>query len=829
MPAALRATVLATLLTLLLAGIVDLVAGACGGGFPAGMMAFGAVLLALGWGAVHEGTGRPPARASFAWLGLAAALPMLGGWAPWSGLAALLLVLPLRATGARIAGLVAERPSAMTGAVCGGILGMWWVLANGLGLPLYLGVWALTGVAQRALLMPPVAHRNDDPVPPGTALYGAGVAWLLLALWPWLDVLDTSSAAHDVLRFSAAAVVFLLGWVTIGGAAAEWRHHRIVSLLAAVALGALATGVAQDAAWYTSQLGYTASIGSQTLREWTGSDSPFLSEENPAYPIVLALAMLALPVALAGVMLRSLGGPRPRGRAFLSPLRAGAGAALVVAGTSPERFAALGGLPAAAALLVGAALEGWRTPGKRSLRIALAGAAVLAAAFFVRPSAAPLAGYPFQDAYTWRTVEAEDGERMQALTLSSVVRVIERESPVAEDARFLMDGRNFAAPQVGERQAWRDETRFAAELAGAPKRALLVGTPWGPVVEDLRAFGVEDLTQVCDPPLLARMEFRRAGIAGVELRRTVAQADGAYDLVLMRDTLLWEERHHLLRQELLLQCRQRVAPGGVVAFACSPAQFMPGMLPQWIDEFRAAFDIAELWVLPQGPAALRLLIVGRDVVSGVPDSDVLRVSLKALPAGRLFLYRAPASRSLSLLAPTDRKMVDGHRSVKRAAEVLAELREQESGDGISLLGFYAEQLAAQRYSAHDELFASPYATEIGEGALAELMRVARERPDSPTLHATWAEVGRALVEQREVEAADRYFGMLHEELGWNDPEVMLTLAHVAVEMLEDGLALERVDAALAERPGWRPAEELRALIVAGEAPVQDLHAGHDHD
>ena len=71
MPAALRATVLAALLTLLLAGIVDLLSVGLGGGFPATVMAFGGVLLALGWGAVHEGAGPPPARASFVWLGLA--------------------------------------------------------------------------------------------------------------------------------------------------------------------------------------------------------------------------------------------------------------------------------------------------------------------------------------------------------------------------------------------------------------------------------------------------------------------------------------------------------------------------------------------------------------------------------------------------------------------------------------------------------------------------------------------------------------------------------------------------------------------------------------
>jgi hypothetical protein len=829
MPAALRATVLTALITLLLAGIVDLVSLGLGGGFPVALLTLGGVLLALGWGAVHEGAGPPPARASFAWLGLAAALPVAAVWAPWAGIGGLLLILPLRATGARLAGMVAERPSALTGAVCGAILGVWWVLANGLGLPVYLTAWALTGLAQRALLMPPHRPRPDDPVPVGTVLYGAGVAWLLLALWPWLDILDSSSSTQDALRFMPAAVVFLLGWVTVGGAAAEWRHHRIVSLLAAVVLGALATGLAQDAAFYTSKAGYTASIGSRTLREWTGSDAPFLSEENPAYPMVLSLAMLALPMVLSGLMLRALGGKQPRGRAFLSPLLAGAGAALVLAGTAPAAFTAAGATLAAGALLGGAALEGWRTRGKRAARIVFAGVPLLAAAVFVRPTAPPLADYPFQDAYTWRVATDEEGRPMQEVTLSSVVRVVERESPVAGEAQFTMDGRNFAAPAVAERAAWLNETRFVADLVGDPQRVLLVGTPWGAAMGALREAGAEDLVQVCDPPQLARMEFRRAGIAGVETHRTVSAAGDGFDVVLLRDTLLWDGRHHLLRRELLEQCRRRVETGGVVAFAASPAQFEPGMLPQWLDDFRTVFPVAEVYLLPEGPAAMRLVLVGRDTPSGVPDADVLRIKTQELPAGRLFLFRAPARRSLVELAATERKLVDGLRSVKRAADVLAELREQERGDRASLLGFYAEQLAAQQYSAHDELFASPYATEIGPDALVELMRVTRTHPDSPTLHRTWADVGRALVEQREVEAIDRWFTLLHDELGWRDPEVLLTLAHAAWEMLDDALALEFVDAALAQRAGWRPAEEMRALVVAGEGPQVDMHTGHDHD
>ena len=56
-----------------------------------------------------------------------------------------------------------------------------------------------------------------------------------------------------------------------------------------------------------------------------------------------------------------------------------------------------------------------------------------------------------------------------------------------------------------------------------------------------------------------------------------ALAPGSQDLILIRDPLMWDSAHHLLRQDLLLQCRRRLTTTGVLAFSCSPEQFTAGL------------------------------------------------------------------------------------------------------------------------------------------------------------------------------------------------------------------------------------------------------------
>ena len=368
-------------------------------------------------------------------------------------------------------------------------------------------------------------------------------------------------------------------------------------------------------------------------------------------------------------------------------------------------------------------------------------------------------------------------------------------------------------------------------MIGEPKRATVIGSPWQPAFEVLRHIGFDELTAVCDPPELARMEFLgTADENAVRIRRTAALAPGSQDLILIRDPLMWDSAHHPLRQELLLQCRRRLATAGVLAFSCSPEQFEVRMFPQWVDEFRRMFDVVEVWLLPDGLDGMRLVVTGRSTRGGVQDQEILGIELKDLPAGLPFLYRAPLRRSLPALADTDYKVVDAHRSIRRAAAVLEELHDQEQGERLSLLGFYALQMQAQVYSIHDSyLVESPYSVEISEEALNELLRLSRSQPDSAVLREMWAEVGRGLIEQQDIGTANRYFTILLDELDWREPEVLLTLAHAALEMLEDELALERLEAALELRPGWRPAEELHRIVVAGEGPQRELHAGHDHD
>jgi len=160
---------------------------------------------------------------------------------------------------------------------------------------------------------------------------------------------------------------------------------------------------------------------------------------------------------------------------------------------------------------------------------------------------------------------------------------------------------------------------------------------------------------------------------------------------------------------------------------------------------------------------------------------------------------------------------------------LGELAAVEANGSSSLVDFYAAQLSAQEYSVHDTfLDRNPYAIETSEEALAKLLETARAYPDSASIRNVWQTLGVILVEQREIAWMDQYFTVLHEELGWSQPEILLVLAHVAIESLDFELAGEYVGEILTNAPNFNPAIELKKLVEAEETVPHDAHAGHNH-
>lgn len=866
-----------TALAGLLFGVADAIRIALGGATADTLLAQGYVLLALATGLRYQSAGHVPLRASFLLLGLGGVLPMLAGFAPLGAAFSAFLFLPLRATGARIAAAAQSAPAGGS-MLALGIFSAWLILtATAPGLPGYLVVWILAGLLQR-MVIPPADSKLESQAPDWLSIFppllaGAGIGLAVLHMASFAAMFDASGTAQDLSRGLSLGVVFFAVWFTFGSGFAETRLRLPIASAICLAAAALLARFVPYAAFLAGPEGFYYWVKHPDLKERFFADDAALSEEHPLYVPLLTLALFAIPAALLALLLRNtlrrdgLGiGPQS-----LAPLVGGFSIALLGTSLMPASMRT-DALPLVSVVLMGAAsglfFQQW-IPRRWAQYLSILIVAGVLGMTLPRDSV-PIMRHSLTDSFVWRAelaseeLDWEAETALQQTDLFNLSRLLRRDSAnmgEAQQRALLFDNRNRLSASTNSLDARRAEAILAYGLAAEPSAVCWVGVPQPQVAESLLQHGVKELTFATDPASVAEMALADYTLAkqsplqadqALHFQRSLVHCDGPYGLVLFDSAAMWDKRHNILRAELLRQASLRLEADGTCVFLLSPEQVPPGMLPQWFAEFSAVFPQTTVLLLPDGLSRMRIAFFGRkgDAADawplpaahlqpalqqfGLPVADAddlasLELHLKPNTGGNHWLFRGPFRPSDAALAPTIHHLVDGMRSIERAAAVLAELKEFEVADRPSLLGFYAAQFAAQEYSVHDTYFDNnPYATETSEAALDGLMEITLLHPDAAPVHRTWGDVGVSLVESREISWLDHYYGRLFHELGWQEPEIRLGLAHSAMEMLDFELALEHLDLILAQHPNFLPAKELKRLAEAEEQVPRDEHAGHNH-
>lgn len=852
----------------LLVGLADIIAVMLGGATRDYLLATGFEALALGLGARHRGAGHVPLRASFVLLGLAGGLPLLAGFAPVSAAFLAFLFLPLRALGAQWRAALSLHPAGPSLWVIGLSFGFWLGAGLGLGLPGYLVTWLLAGSLLRSLR--PGDAKADAPealdwldLGPNLLLGFALTLWVLFFL-PYRALFDTSTVPLDSMRWLTLAVIFFLAWFTLGSGLAESRFRSWARLLCLLLLALAAAPLASRIADISQPDSFLLWLSKAGMRELAGTEDRFLPEQSWVFVPWLTMVTLGPAAVLLGLAGRTSIPKRDPGLRWFFPLLTGVGIALLTSGISASTTL----LPQVGtmAVLVLAAAMLWRSlrqPAGAARWVAVT-LSVAVGIWGARGVERPQVGYPLPDNFVWKPQLAGEvsafssGSPLQSLGWASVPQRQTRSSPseLAQlDASLLLDSRCFVSTAPNGFRSKPSELLMAAAAAPKLESVLMVGVPDAPSVHTLSRAANPTFTFACDPPQLVPLALEGSVLArGAAVQRSLATTDGPFDLVFLRGEGMWEGRRSVLRSESLLQASLRMTPGGICAFACGPEELLPGMLPTWIEEFRSVFDQVSVFVLAEHMSKARILILGcnptvdrlfhwnttsealaealrqHDLpLDSVADWSSLELPLPNSLPKNPWLFRAPMRSAEKRLAATAYRLIPELELERRAAAVLAEMADLQGEEVGGLAAFYSEQLGAQVYSVHDTYLArNPFATESSEQALQALLQLTRKFPSSQSLARVWKKLGVVLVEQREIGWMSEYFSILHQELGWQQKEVLLVLAHAALESLDFDEAESLTEEILAADPDFRPAQELRALAHEGETVPHDAHAGHDH-
>jgi len=878
---ALRLFLFFTAVVALLLGVADSISLLLGGATRDYLIASGFTLLALGLGAVFRGAGHVPLRASFLLLGLGGALPLLAGFAPVGAAFAVFLFLPIRALGAQLTAAIESHKAGASLFACAAAFGLVLFSNAGLGLPGFIAIWAVAGVLQR-LTIPPApptpkgekeAKTELEPRPPlrhllPNLLAGSGLTFLVLFLLPYRDVFDSGAVDQDLRRWLTISVCLLAGWFTFGAAlaTADGQVRKIAAAVGTLGLALALRPVTSFVAKLSTPEVFAYWMSNQRLRDWSGSDAPILAEENPFYvPWLTILSFGALTFAV-GIALRVLLRTERTSASSIAPVIAGAGATLLLCGVSSSTSLLPHVGTLAVMFLVGASIATWSVEQTNVQRRWIGiGIVAIAAAIGLRAVERPTIGFPLRDNFIWKQQVAGAnsdmplGSSLSAVGWVSTPRRFTRTASAElnqADMSFVFDGRTKLGPEPLRTPAQISEALLAASLTPDPQRILMVGSPEPATVGALQQLLHPQFTFACDPPQIVPLALDGLEIASEStIQRSLATTDGPFDVVLLRGSGIWEGRRSSLRVENIRQAALRLEEGGVCVFACAPEQLVPGMLVQWIVEFQRVFDKVSVFVLPDGMSNARILIAGSDGTSlvegnwptassalavgldqfGLPvntveDLRALEVQLQdELSSGSYWMFRGPMRGAEAKLAPTAFKLIAELKNVERATSVLSELAAVELADSFSLVDFFVAQLGAQEYSVHDTyLDRNPLAIETSSAALDELLATTRAFPTSDSLKSVWHTLGVVLVEQRELGWMDNYFTILHEELGWSEPEILLVLAHASLESLDFDSAKLLVDQILSSAPNFNAAIELKRLVEAEETVPHDAHAGHNH-
>ncbi len=832
-------------LAMLLAGLGDALAVALGGGADMRALAHGALFLALATGAVHEGAGTPPLHASFAWLGLGAALPLFAGFAPLTALGGLFFLLPLRALGARLAGMLAveENPGRfVSGHALGAVLGLVWTARFGLGLSGFMLAFLGAAVLMTRAPTPATGGIGDSltrvrriGLRGSRCAFGAGLAWTWLLLAPLARAFDAGHAGQNAEALLVAAFFGAVGWLTFGALAAASERRWVWAAVATAALGLLLPLIVQGISDIAQPLAFDARMRVEFLRNFFAQDSPRLPEENVAYVPWVLLSTVGLPIVLGAIALRGAFGGRPTGPDDLAPTLAGVGAALVVRslplGTGTGEAPWLG-TAAMLALLLAAGAKLAARPGAPVARAVAGGLVLIGAVWMARPFASPHLDFPVQDARPWRLARDAAGHELALAGGDAQIRVVERAGDPPE--QFLARGRNVLTPELDTPGTWTREIALALACAPGAKRVLLAGAPHPASLRTLAAAGVGEAVLACDPAAAVLLRRRNPDGFGLawSTAPAVARASGKFDLVLMRSQAMWDPRVSLLGAAAATQARSRLRPTGACVLALDPAQLAPGVLPAVLAAWTRVFGSVSLIAAPDGLRGVRLLVIGFPKASHALPAALQALALPPeqvqAAAGGISPLVAPLPRINADLTVTAWRLVDELRATRRAHAVLQEVL-QGAGEAPLLLRAAALQYAVQEYSSHDAfLIVGPDAVEVSRAALQELLSWARAWPDSPWVRATWADSAATLAAKREVELIEQFVRPLREELGWREPGITLPLARAAIEELDAEEAESLLAEVLAEDPGNAEAAHWQRVLRGEDPLAPDAHAGHDH-
>lgn len=844
----------AAALTAVLLGLVDSGALAFGGSSLAAVAAGGAVLLALGLRLAEPGGWLRRLRplAPPAWLGprtvhlflapLGLALPSFAAWGGERGTAAAVVLLfllfhaLLGSAGARLGTLLAaggnlRRELLLPGALLGAALTVrfglgpeGWLLAN-------LVAWFTVPETPDEMGADPAA---DEEAGPAAATGGETLAWLLagiglaaaaVELFPLLGLYDGGSTTADFRRLLALGLPAVVAGLLFGGAASG-RARLPLAALAAAGLGAglvLAQNLVEA---FADPRAFDAVLSDpRWLPRLTDEPGALrLGEDDAAYVPYLALRLGGLAAVCAGVLLRTAVGTR--GRCGLGPLLAGAGAALAWLGL---RSAAVGHAPFDGPLpwtLFGAGALALAAPLRAPLRLGLAALLVAGPWLALGAPQPPPSSAPFFDNFVYSVVDSS-GRRAELAGPSSRLRLLQRGAAAGvPGVRILADGRNFLDAEFDGRSPRRDEAAFLARLLPRAEAGILVGAPHRGTTAAWREAGWTRAELACDPRGLAELlavSDERWGLEGpTAVHDTLAQAPEGLDLVLVRDEALWVRRRNPLRGSLFRTAARRLRPGGRLAVSFDPARLAPGLVGGTARALQRHFERVELWVVPQGWEAPRLLLLAHapEADDALPDgvSPLWRIAegdtLRALDAVNL---GGPLSPVVQRAAETEFRRPDRGRSTARAAQRLRELVDQlvPVAHG-SLLEFYAVHLEAQVYDVRDDYERPPdrERIELAEGSLDRLVELTRDHPDDAFLRAFWPELIPLVIEKQELGWAARSLEVLTGQLGWDDPGLHAALARTWLDMLLPDLALDAAERALELQPGHPAAALARARALA---------------
>lgn len=838
----------------LVAGLADGWAMALGGGADMYALALGTLLLAIGWGACHRGSARPPARAAFLWLVIGGcALPMLSAWASWSGLFGVVFVLPLRVLGARLSAFLedAERPALVFGAqALGAALGVAWIAAAGLGFGGFVLMAAIAGFTTSSapevrsepagLDLPPWSRVAQYVT--GMAL-GAGLVWGVALLAPLLRVHDASDAFADARAVLTLAAIVLVGWLTLGAFLAD-RGIGLTLAAAAAAAAALALPAAvRNWLAFSEPATFDALLRQSWLRSLLRTDTPRLPELHFAYVPVLMVVGAALVMLLYATALRAWIGRRPTGPHRLAPSLIGAGIALVVS-TLPlldgEAGAVRVGMAASCALMIAAIGMLVVAESGLLLRALTAGVVLIAAVWQLRPPPVPQPGFAIQDAREWSVCADADGRALQAAARGALWRVVGATAPDGSRSERLARGRNLLTPDLDAPGPWTREVEAALTLRPGAQRMMFAGVPHPASLRAAAAGGVGAAIYAGEAAAARLLAARDPAGYGLEFGQadSVARAPGAYDLILLRADALWDTDLPLLRAGLAAQAAQRLAPGGFCLLALGPEQLAPGILPSLLAAWREIFPRLTLYVIPDGLRGARLLLVAARHLEGEWPAALSALQLTApmvadiaRNADRARLA-PPLPRVRAALAGTVPRLADPFAPVRRAAVTLLELAPAtaDASPSPTLLRAYALHYAAQEYSTHDTFVApGPEAIEVRRAPLEELLRLARAHPESAWLHELWSDAAGTLAAKREVALVEEFLRPLREELGWRDAGITLALARASAELMDEEEARALLAELLAARPADPGALELLRILDGAGSLAPDAHGQHGHD